>query len=74
MKNVIIGMLAILVLFLAVSFVRLAHRNKDLKRWNESLKAQVTSLKYEMNKTGSNQVSEATSEPAPGAASSSPQD
>jgi hypothetical protein len=74
MKNAIIGVLIILVLVLGVSFIRLAHNNKDLRRWNDSLKTQVNNLKGEPNKTGSNQVSDATSEPAPGAASSSHQD
>jgi len=74
MKNAIIGVLVILVLFLAVSFIRLAHKNKDLRRWNDSLKTQVNSLKDELKKTGSNHVSDATSEPAPGAASSAHQE
>lgn len=53
MKNVIIGTLVVLLVLLLVSFARLVHRNKDLRRWNDSLKAEVNTLKDELKKTGS---------------------
>jgi len=66
MKNVIIGTLVVLLVLLFVSFARLAHRNKDLRRWNDSLKAEVNTLKDELKKTGSNHTSEGIRQPADG--------
>jgi len=45
MKNIIIVLLIVVVVLLFVALTRQAHKNSDLRRWNESLKTQVNDLK-----------------------------
>lgn len=65
MKNTIIVLLIVVVVFLFVALTRQAHRNSDLRRWNESLKSQVNDLKDKQIKTESNKASEVTVANAP---------
>ena len=61
MKNTVIVVLVLVVLFVLVGFIRQAHRNKDLRNWNERLKSQVNDLEGKLNEKESNKVLDATS-------------
>ena len=71
-KNMVIAILTGIIFFQFAGFILQSHANANLRAWNHALKARVTGMERRMENLESNKVSE-TPQPAPGAASATPQ-